>query len=565
MKKIICLIFALALLLCASGCGGQTAATEEPTSPEEKELSFSLPFLPEIGDFVSDEKAAYFFPEGAQDSFTPRSDYGGLLPYITDLKYYQTPKPSRTEEEDETAALFPGFAYSEYRCHYGLMTREGKIITNGIWTSFQLTKTKDGRGYLRMNNSDVMDFIACDGTWALHFDRIHDFRDLSDFGLPCFIVSWDQTCAVYSTEGAVLLDLSDYLLDYGGGYYAMPEILFADSDYILLLGQSKDDPDCDPDSASSGDTQKVYTALDWNGNFLYAIRFDDAGDKSFSHFYGEVFRLYDYSSGESQLLTRFGQPIHEGSCLLAALDEAEGLILAAGKEESGKIKIEYYDKAGAPVQPENVFWNNESINYLQKSVLESKSGTVFFDLKQNRGCDFFGQKLSFPLPEDEIREITFRDYMGETYYFCVSGENGETLVCGIDGTLLFPIVKPEDRDLYFSGESLCFLSEDGKAHIFDLPDGKERTVSLNETISRMAKETFPSTVGGKYLRIEYYDFRANAQHRILYRISDGLLLHRDILECVVYDDCLLVADRSQCIVYDPQGEILLRLRNNDSI
>ena len=60
--------------------GNGDSSQGEPANIPNDGSAFMLDHLPEIGDFVSDEKISCFFPDGPAKAFTPRSDYGRLVP-----------------------------------------------------------------------------------------------------------------------------------------------------------------------------------------------------------------------------------------------------------------------------------------------------------------------------------------------------------------------------------------------------------------------------------------------------------------------------------------------------
>ena len=99
MKRVLGILLSITLLLTLFGCGKTPLAepdttassaptetvptTETTTVPDAEKAVFSLRTLPDIGAFVSDEKKAYFFDDGAHDTFEPRKDYGRIVPVVS--------------------------------------------------------------------------------------------------------------------------------------------------------------------------------------------------------------------------------------------------------------------------------------------------------------------------------------------------------------------------------------------------------------------------------------------------------------------------------------------------
>lgn len=579
MKKGICVILSLVLLLGISGCGVEPATPEQTSAPEEKELAFSLSSLPEIGDFVSDEKAEYFFSDGAQHTFTPRQDYGKILPYFADVTYYRSPKKQTyVDENGETVEYISDFDYSEYYYRYGLMTRDGKIITDGIWTGFFISEFGDGRGYLTMNETNRIsyesnggaDVIALDGTWRLHFDNFKGTMNLSPFGLPYFLATGDKKSAVYTLEGEAVLDLGDYLYYYSDDYYIAPEIIFANEDLLLLRGQAM--ANWDKDKAFNNPySAGIYTAMDWDGNILYMLQFDNA---ELSYLCGEILMLSDNSGDFFKLVTLSGEPIHGYRYTFVTYDAKEGMILAKGK--LGTENIEYYDTEGNPVQPEEVRWNTYSRKFVGSNWLYTgENGSFIFNNGDKRAFDLFGRPLQFPVREEEIRLLKIiDDYQNHRSSFYVYSKTGESFLCDADGSLLLQIATPKnaeaasgsgsppDLGLFVRGDYACCVTEDGTVCVYDLATGEERTMFLGEKNLLPNTSYDPVFISRDYLELYIYDYDTDYFQTLLFSIPEQRLLYRDVLNLTFVDGCVLVAERAHSLVYGPNGELLLRLKND---
>lgn len=149
MKRVLGILLSITLLLTLFGCGKTPFAesdtttssaptetvptTETTTVPDAEKAVFSLRTLPDIGAFVSDEKKAYFFDDGAHDTFEPRKDYGKIVPYCTTEKYFAT---DWSYTDEETGEVYQGSTpedESGYYERFGFATADGKIITNGLY------------------------------------------------------------------------------------------------------------------------------------------------------------------------------------------------------------------------------------------------------------------------------------------------------------------------------------------------------------------------------------------------------------------------------------------------
>ena len=273
MKKITCVLLALTMVFCLFGCVKQPEPETDPAAQPQSDpaeetpaegLSFSLPELPDVGEYYNGEKINYFFEDGVPDSFTPRDDYGPLSLYYADVTFYR----DITSESEEWSG-------SEYMCSYGLMTRDGRIVTGADWTEGNLTAMDDETGVFLLRQSQsgseyeygygyTTDLIALDGSWAMHFDRYVAISALFRFGLPYFMITDGMHPTVYSAkDGSPVLSLEAYVPD-DPDYAYVPNVIWADENLLLL--QTINEYEYNDNNTV---TQNGYTALDWNGNVLY--------------------------------------------------------------------------------------------------------------------------------------------------------------------------------------------------------------------------------------------------------------------------------------------------------
>ena len=149
MKRIVCLLLACCIVLSLWGCGNESpenttapSTTEPSTEPvavtDPEPAVFSLKKLPEIGDYVSDEKVAYFFPDGAHETFEPRDDYGEIVPYYGHTSVFrEVPRYEQTGEDGKKYTIEVENRALVYENGVGLMTRDGKIICKPIYEYYE--------------------------------------------------------------------------------------------------------------------------------------------------------------------------------------------------------------------------------------------------------------------------------------------------------------------------------------------------------------------------------------------------------------------------------------------
>ncbi len=125
MKKLICLQLALCLLLC--GCGINNVSRHESESSTEASTEsgkpvFMLENLPDIGEYSTKTYYKRWYKEYT-DTLKPRSDYGELIPFIGDCRYYEEADVSGDEK------------YGFYSSLYGLMTTDGTVVVDAVYES----------------------------------------------------------------------------------------------------------------------------------------------------------------------------------------------------------------------------------------------------------------------------------------------------------------------------------------------------------------------------------------------------------------------------------------------
>lgn len=146
MKRIIAILFALALVLVLAACSqpiekNAQSVTDTPeatnvvqadaTQTEPQDVSFQLESLPDIGSYSSNTTVDRWYST-YQDYLTVRNDYGVLVPYIGAVQDYGDSYQLKNGEPD-----------TSFR--YGLMTVNGKIVVDAVykWVSTETAPNGD--------------------------------------------------------------------------------------------------------------------------------------------------------------------------------------------------------------------------------------------------------------------------------------------------------------------------------------------------------------------------------------------------------------------------------------
>ena len=210
-RKILIAVSILLSVLMLCSCALLPSGNE---NEDENKLAFHLNRLPDIGAYESRDKVSYFSENGAQSSFTPRSDYGELVPYIYSNRRFNI----RTDGNEEEI-----FGYRQKS--YGFATADGKIITGGIYGGITTESLGDGRMVyiataLRTNEGTETpeelfwgpepscDIIASDGSWMIKCSNC--FYTISDSGYIC-TADENGNGLVYDFSGNLVFDAMQLL------------------------------------------------------------------------------------------------------------------------------------------------------------------------------------------------------------------------------------------------------------------------------------------------------------------------------------------------------------------
>ena len=582
MKKFVCLLLALAMVLSLFGCGAgkppetpsETGAQAQPqndasdmetaSTPEETAeastgggLAFSLPELPEIGEYYSGEKIEYFFADGARDVFTPRDDYGRLSLYYADVTYYR-----------DITTRDPEWSEAGYRCDYGLMTADGKVITGANWTEGYEMPFSETAGCFVLQTATpgdeddakyTSDLIGLNGSWAMHRDGYVSVTNLFDCGLPYFVIDSDPECAVYDVKtGAKVLSLKDFAkTDENGDFTYLPDIIYADGDLLLLATDSLWQQDV---------VRQTFTAVDWDGNVRYTKTLTD---RSLFHSGGRLITQSSFNGVRAyRLLDHDLEPIGDKDYTDVLYDDATGYTLGfyGSGDDAG---ADYFDADGNAVYPETG-WTARQLNAMDDTFFwRSAAGSVFYNTNRIFFADFFGQEI--PLPAPAAYADIVEDYENDVLYIYERGEDGVGYFCTADGTLLFRLDAPyefqysSDGDRYVSLTAnrgyLTAVYEDGGFLVFDLTEKKE-------TYSGVLEDVYPAGTGVDDVRAYNLWFMPGGlmcvwSNRVtdVFDVATMQKKYRGATSAVVRGPLTLIATPTECLALDKDGNVLYRAGN----
>lgn len=211
-KRSLFLLFLVCALLCGCAQGESTLQTPEesgstaPTEPTQApppvltgdEGSFSLSFLPEIGQYAEESAPRRMYAEYT-DELIPSDGYGELIPYL-----------GYTRE-------FSHYSYGEwgmrYQSYFGLCTTDGVIVTDPVYSS--VSNGEEGYYLLQGlpdDNADYPFYIAkTDGSRVVKLsDSVGGGMYLGK-GIYCTTQSKSDLSGLkmYNREGEVLYDSAD--------------------------------------------------------------------------------------------------------------------------------------------------------------------------------------------------------------------------------------------------------------------------------------------------------------------------------------------------------------------
>ncbi len=480
MKRTAAVFLAVSLFLlaaCRSGPSGPAAPGDTP--------AFSLSSLPEIGDFVPDTAPAKsFFPEGSADRFTPRADYGRLVPYIAEAAYLRSPRYYTYTDPDTgtTEKWEQPQRVEQYQVTWGLAAADGRAVTKGIFSSVQAYEYEDGRGVyllytlpedtaayaegLSAYTSALLTDAA--GSWAVSLGRNGYVLPLFRLGLPLFLTLDGDTNAavVYGLNGEAKTDLSRFVVN-RYGYPDFPSVLYADETCILLRGYTEE----------SGSSYTV-TAVDWNGRTLFAFTADDP---LLDWYGGRVLIARSPEQGYG-LVSFNGERLTEDYYVYIGYSDALGGFVGRRRAGEGKPEMQYFDETGAETDTENAWTDKNNVVVDENHARTDENGrlVLFLDAVNERAAfDLWGNRLSLPAGEGKTEDVAWienrseaagtkkPDAGGETPpgFLYVRTFGGRDLLCTANGDLLAEIEAPVFRkDGYRGTPQISITAQDGRIY-----------------------------------------------------------------------------------------------------
>lgn len=199
MKRMFVLIAAIMILLMFVGCGTEK---ENSAGDDDETLTLNIGKLPDIGTYVSEEKAESFYKTGMEDSFRPSDAYGAVVPYLSAVREYAS-----ADGEDKINC-----------CIYGIATLDGKLITDGIYTSvFEITSKKGETVYVceRECSGDTVkrDVITQDGTVLIVAETEKTNRNaimyFNNMPCECILLPTNKGVKLYDFSGNMIVNMTE--------------------------------------------------------------------------------------------------------------------------------------------------------------------------------------------------------------------------------------------------------------------------------------------------------------------------------------------------------------------
>ncbi|MCH5197683.1 MAG: hypothetical protein J1E34_02145 [Oscillospiraceae bacterium] len=584
MKKVITLILVFVLTFTAlSGCK-QLSETDPEVS--QSGLFFQLESLPDIGEFVSQKKAEYFFEDGAQNTFEPRGDYGSVLPYFAGIDFY-----SEVIDEDIASSWTDYEPLTDYRCSYGLMNGEGKIITGSLWSVYQYYGFDKNSGIFYLlrptnDNGGKTDIISADGSWKIEAKSVNGLYVLFEFGLPMFVLGDGDKSKIYSLDGSEVLDVSQYMRsekvyvyseeDDGEEnktevFYYCPEIVYADDELFLIKVPSEGREDDDGLIVyDSGE----YVALSHSGEKLYSFTLENTGLRYLGN---GMLVCEDYITNECVLMNPKGERLSESSYDSVFYSDADKAVLGV-KEGAGELFLSWFNER-AELTDKIILNEKDEAYYLFKDnyPVEAPNGSVFFDDASFLSYKFFAEPVEFPVPKSEIRRIMTvysldYNYEGvddiECYYFGVFTKDGRCLLCTLNGELICETEQPKNFnappgsdsyygvDLFIRGNYVCCVTENRKLYVYSFNGEKCAEADISGLVDGYDR-FYISNFNDSIAVLGFYSDTKN--NLCVISLEDGSVLYNDLISWTRFGEVYLVAEKTFTAVLNSSGKEIIRL------
>ena len=599
MKKILCIILSALTLIAAAGCQkAPEASPTDPAAPVENAGTpvFQLDELPEIGGFADEQQVRYFFEDGPHDTFEPREDYGGVIPYIAGYRTYSTPEfyTYTDEETGETITEESPWVDSSNYTKYGLMTADGRIITSGIWDLANGYGGKNGFGFIELSSffNDPEEYgdqnfntlVSADGKWMItdndiesvmmlsddpayfyveHTDRFDIYDESFNRCVSVPVVQKDEEKDGYTTTYITEADEKSFYVRYDEVYYN----LFTEVD----------------------NSKYTCIQMDWTGKELW--RFEAPHD---FYLYGDHICIYG-DENEVYLYDKNGDPLDSTGYSDVYFNKKDRLYLTV-RHENGSAKIEYRDMNWAKVTPEETGWTEYLTQQLEAYDLHPLNDgcdgfSGYNESFADKIIDFYGRKIQ---PETE-REITGlrveRDYMDTGVYLICETADGAQLLCSLDGKPLTATAQPEGaspQQIRYSSiinGYFIYQTAEKDLYLFNIETGEEERIhpkrmdtykpaddpsrtSDNESFSAETPEICEVYNNAVILRTDSIYAEDDAYIPPVYTLcphANAKFTEQTVLDYREFSGYIATVSATDYRVYAPDGTLLLKMRNEENL
>ena len=591
MKRILALLLSVCLLLGLCACGNPPAP-EEPTSepvsepvsetPTEKSV-FSLKTLPEIGAFTPDDKTAYFFDDGAHEDFEVRGDYGPILPYVAEIEpFREAPYFTYYDEDDREHQEKVEHRILTYEGRYGVMTRDGRIITGPLFDYCSLITDVHGKIILEFGIVDPKDSMAYstvliggDGSWRLDFDPMQYVQFEPDGMEGCFSVSSyseNEAPPDYYTFDGERMTVPETVLAALRNAYGDAWLRYADDEQYLFRTDGTQGGDFDENDEYIEETT-LYVRTDLQGNVLAELWLPLDVLEVHEHFllcydgYGDTWQAFSFD----------GQPLterHNGYCNF----DMQQQILIGSDMETGEVHA--FDAQ----------CNELGVYEMDWSLFEGgDDGSVFLDRTKHEAYAI-ADGSPIDLGHTNIRALdtvrTTIGYENKGLYLIVETDDGKCYLHNVDGSLIAAIRTPDyntytdendvEERTYFVNITDRFILTQSEAegwYYQDRQTGEERQLPMPAVNLAWEDETDEDaytlyTPYDRYLVITYAfhsDEQGERTREELYDIETGKLLTPSLVWFEYLNGPALVTAKNESYVLDENGAVILRIHNNNVI
>ena len=611
MKRILSFTLALLLALCVFSSCAKSPPGEPTTAPPIEETTanndptqaspvFSLPELPDLGDFVpGTAPTKCFFRDGPAEGFTPRDDYGPLIPYIADAVYLTSPQYTTwtNPETGEEIRNKQEMRQEQYQVTWGLAIPDGRVVTKGLFSSVEYYAYSDDEGFfiLRGNalprTSEEEPYVYPptiltdkEGRWAVEIGQAVRTEPLFDFGLPLLLAVDGKTnsAVFYDLDGKAKADMSKFVtVEYH--YPNFPYLAYADEEGLLMTGVPDED---------GGSRYNTVSRVDWDGNVL-----STAQEKGADAYYaGGKALILRNNENKYDLMSLSGERLTDEKMIYLDYSPLLGGFIGRVKVSASRYEARYFDEYGLPAEVENA-WTDSTIYALHAdhAVTDGRGKPLLFVDRYNRhvAFDLWGNKL--PLPAEGNAATVFYcftetpDRYYTSYYayggtdtaaaqgnpgvwFFIRTASGNNLLCREDGEILAGIEPPvcikqsyrNGYDVAVSAQNGCIfvVTEKGDLVVYDGKTGEEKT-RLKGFLPEVTEETnfwdlYVSHYGDNFVGTSTTDGGYVTNRCRLYCLSKP----EEPLGIFSYvsgnRDCLSAISGTQAWLFDGEGNVLLR-------